>query len=98
MPRYLIAGDPSALRHVSTDRSLSALMCRGEVATFHQVTQSVAFHRVAVILEISSRTEQNAVPCPAVNPHLLIFVVFVHFFFFFNLVLAKAAGTFCLSC
>jgi len=82
MPGYLIVGDPSALRRVPTHGSLSALMGGGEVA---------------VMLEISSRMEQNAVACRAVNPCLLNFVV-SSFFFPFNLVLAKAAGTFCLSC
>lgn len=56
-------------------------MCRGEVATFHQVTQSVAFHWGAVILEISSHMEQNAVACQAVNTHPLDFCSVCSFFF-----------------
>lgn len=96
MPCYLSAGDPSTLRHVSTRHSLSALMCIGEVATSHQVAQTMAFHRDEIILEISSRMEQNAVVCQAVNPSLNFDHACSFFVCPFNLVLAKAAGTCCL--
>lgn len=74
-----LQGDLSVLCHMSTDCSLSASMCRGEVARLHRL---VAFHQGAVILEISNCMEQNALACQAVNSHLLILLVCVRVHFF----------------
>lgn len=77
---YLMAGDQCTLHHISAHHPLSALMCMGEVATFHQGAAMLAGWK-------------NAVVCQAVKPLLDFYHVCSLFFCCFPLQSSFSKGS-----